>query len=147
VTTDADPLTTALRDLGLARDRLWAALARSSGLGTTDLTAIELLDVRGEMTQRDLGRRLGLTSGAVTMLVDRLQRTEWLERYPNFADRRCVLVDLARGTRQAMPQGLSDYYHAMQILVRAVPSNERAVLVQFLADAAFSTEALANDYA
>ena len=122
-------------------------LARSSGIGTSDLTAIELIDVHGPMTQRELGQRLGLTSGAVTMLVDRLQRTGWLERYPLASDRRCVLVDLALGSADAMPSGLADYYQSMQILVRGLPANQRAGLIQFLTDAAFSTAALANDYA
>ena len=58
------------------------ALARRAGIGATDLDALEHLEADGPLTQRDLGERLSLTSGAVTMLVDRLERAGWMHRRP-----------------------------------------------------------------
>ena len=46
-----------------------AALASDAGISATDLDALEHLEADGPLTQRQLGDRLSLTSGAVTMLV------------------------------------------------------------------------------
>ena len=73
-TPPADDLAGSLQRFGLQRDRMRAALARQAGISPTDLDALEHLEADGPLTQRDLGERLSLTSGAVTMLVDRLER-------------------------------------------------------------------------
>jgi len=52
----------------------------------------ENLEADGPLTQRDLGERLALTSGAITMLVDRLERAGWVHRRPHPGDRRYVLI-------------------------------------------------------
>ena len=46
-----------------------SALARAAGISGTDLDALEHLEADGPLTQRQLGERLSLTSGAITMLV------------------------------------------------------------------------------
>jgi DNA-binding MarR family transcriptional regulator len=146
VNPKGDPLAVALRQFGLARDRLWAVLARSSRIGTTDLTALEMIDVLGPLSQRELGHRLGLTPGAVTMLVDRLERAGWVERYPHSSDRRYRLVDLAHESIDAMPSGFAAYYETMQILARHVQAGDRAALISFLHDAAFATDSVATSF-
>ena len=75
-----EELAGSLQRFGLARDRMRAALAKSSGIGETDLDALEYLEAEGNLTQRELGERLSLTSGAVTMLVDRLEHAGWVNR-------------------------------------------------------------------
>jgi len=55
----------------------------------------ENLEADGPLTQRDLGERLALTSGAITMLVDRLERAGWVHRRPHPGDRRYVLIELS----------------------------------------------------
>jgi DNA-binding MarR family transcriptional regulator len=72
-TPAADGLAGTLQWFGLQRDRMRAALARQAGISLTSLDALEHLEADGPLTQRDLGARLSLTSGAVTMLVDRLE--------------------------------------------------------------------------
>src|SRR3954451_13149237 len=85
----------ALRAFGMARDRLRAALSTALGVGTTDIEALEYLELLGPLTQRDLGTRLVLTSGAVTLLVDRLERLGAVRRGPHPHDRRATLVSLS----------------------------------------------------
>ncbi|MFC7531645.1 MarR family winged helix-turn-helix transcriptional regulator [Actinoplanes sp. GCM10030250] len=50
----------------------------------------------------DLGRLLGLTSGAATGLVDRLQRAGWVRREPHPDDRRRQIVIATAQARQTM---------------------------------------------
>ena len=94
-TPPADDLAASLQRFGLQRDRMRAALARRAGISGTDLDALEHLEADGPLTQRDLGERLSLTSGAVTMLVDRLEQAGWVHRRPHPGDRRYVLIGRA----------------------------------------------------
>ena len=52
-----------------------AMVAHAAGISATDLDALEHLEADGPLTQRQLGDRLSLTSGAITMLVDRLEQS------------------------------------------------------------------------
>ncbi len=131
-----DPLAGALQRFGLERDRLRAALARRSGIGATDLDALEHLEADGPLTQRELGDRLSLTSGAVTMLVDRLEAGGLVRRCPHPTDRRAVLVELSAQALEAIPEGLATYHAAVLRLARGVPAAHRHALVEFLTGAA-----------
>lgn len=120
-----------LHRVGLERDRLRLALARSTGLAVADLDALEHLE-GGALTQRQLGERLLLTSGAVTMLVDRLQRAGWVHRRPHPDDRRAVLVELSDRARTEQHDELTRYHAAVDAAARAVPRQHRAALIEFL---------------
>ena len=72
-----------------------AAVARRMGLGLSEIAALEHLQ-GGELTPTELGRRLYMSSGAVTALVDRLERAGYVERRPNPRDRRSSVVRVTR---------------------------------------------------
>ncbi len=70
-----------------------AAMAQRTGLSLSEMAALEHLQHSHEgLTPTELGRRLSLSSGAITALVDRLERTGHVERRPNPADRRSSVV-------------------------------------------------------
>jgi len=80
-----------------------AAMARRTGLGLSEMAALEHLQhSHGGLTPTELGRRLSLSSGAITALVDRLERIGHVERRPNPADRRSsVVLPLPEGLEEA----------------------------------------------
>lgn len=82
---------------------LAAAMARRTGLGLSEMAALEHLQHSDEgLTLTELGRRLSLSSGAITALVDRLERSGHVERRPNPVDRRSsVVLPVAEGLEEA----------------------------------------------
>jgi DNA-binding MarR family transcriptional regulator len=122
----------ALHRFGLRRDRLRTALSQATGLALADLDALEHLEADGPLTQRQLGDRLLLTSGAVTMLVDRLERDGLVERRRHPHDRRAVLVDLSRASSTVHPEALADYHTAIAAAARAIGSEHREAVAAFL---------------
>ena len=64
------------------------------GLRLTDMQCINALELMGPSTPGDLARFTGLTTGGVTVLLDRLEKGGYLKREPNPRDRRSVLVRL-----------------------------------------------------
>lgn len=72
--------------------RLNEAIARKAGLSGTDHKYIGFLMERGRMTAGELSNLTGLTTGAVTGLIDRLERKSLVTREFAPEDRRKVLI-------------------------------------------------------
>lgn len=68
------------------------AAAAKYGLGITDMKTLSVLMQEGPMTAGRLAQRLSLTTGAVTNVIDRLQRRGFVSRAPDPDDRRKVIV-------------------------------------------------------
>ena len=69
------------------------ASATAVGLGATDLYAINVLQLSGPMTSGLLAAHTGLTTGATTRLIDRLERAGHVRRVPDPTDRRKVVIE------------------------------------------------------
>jgi DNA-binding MarR family transcriptional regulator len=70
----------------LAADRL--------GLNRTDLHCINIIENSGGLTAGRLATEAGLTSGAVTGVIDRLERAGYARRVSDPADRRRVKLEV-----------------------------------------------------
>lgn len=133
-----------LHDFGLARDRLRTAMTGLLGIGLTDLDALEYLELYGPMTQRDLARRLIVTSGAITMLVDRLGRLGLVRRGPHPTDRRVSLVHAeADAALPDLPE-LHEYHRALVAAATALSAPGRTQISGFLDEAAAKATAAAD---
>ena len=71
------------------------AIADRLGVHGTDFECLDVLDWTGPITAGELARHLGLTAGAVTGLIDRLEERGWVRRVRDPSDRRKVIVELA----------------------------------------------------
>jgi DNA-binding MarR family transcriptional regulator len=69
------------------------AMAEAAGLNTTDWFALSVLAEAGPLTSGALAERTGLTTGATTRLIDRLERAGHARRVADPGDRRKVLVE------------------------------------------------------
>jgi DNA-binding MarR family transcriptional regulator len=70
------------------------AFAGFVGINRTDARCLDLVDQHGRMTAGDLAREAGLTTGAVTAVVDRLEVTGLMQRGSDPMDRRKVVLEL-----------------------------------------------------
>jgi len=73
------------------------AAASAAGLPATDWYALGVLDLTGSLSAGQLAVRTGLTTGAATRMVDRLERQGRVRRVADPADRRRVLVQRVAG--------------------------------------------------
>ena len=67
-------------------------VADSVGLHLTDMQCLNLLELEGAMTPGKLAKWMGLSTGGVTVMLDRLEKGGYVRREANPADRRSVLV-------------------------------------------------------
>jgi len=79
-------------------------VATRVGLNSTDLECLDLLYLAGATTAGRLAAHTGLTSGATTAAIDRLEHAGFVTRRRDVEDRRVVLVEVVEaGARLIYP--------------------------------------------
>lgn len=102
------PIARALVRASDADRRLRLAAAERLGVGPSDFDALLLIDATGPLTAGRIAEAMALTTGAVTGLIDRLERAGWVQRTRHEADRRQVLIELAPERRQLVDAHWAD---------------------------------------
>jgi DNA-binding MarR family transcriptional regulator len=69
------------------------AVADRAGLNITDLQVLGLLELEGPTTAGSLAKETGLSTGAITRLVDRLEKAGFVQRVRPPEDRRKVVIE------------------------------------------------------
>jgi DNA-binding MarR family transcriptional regulator len=135
-------LEATLRKVGAQSVLLSDTVARLVGINSTDLECLDLLHLAGATTAGRLAAHSGLTTGAMTAVIDRLERAGFVRRLRDPQDRRVVLVE-------ARQRGIDRIY---PLYARLADANARlnarytdkqlAVVVEYLTHAT----ALATDH-
>ncbi|MHB1599763.1 MAG: MarR family transcriptional regulator, partial [Acidimicrobiales bacterium] len=87
-------LRDALRAFLRAVDVFDEAVSERLGINRTDLRCLDLLEQHRPMTAGALAEASGITTGAMTFVLDRLEGAGFVRRQRDEGDRRRVLVDL-----------------------------------------------------
>jgi len=95
-----EEVNAAFGELRQAADRLDEAVATQFGLNRTDLRCLGILYRRGRVTAGELADESGLTPGAITTVLDRMERGGYANRVADPSDRRRVLVISTAATRE-----------------------------------------------
>lgn len=82
------------RELGARSILFHQAIASVAGVSITDLKCLDYIDRQKEATAGDLARLTGLTTGAITAAIDRLEKAGLARRERSETDRRKVLIRL-----------------------------------------------------
>lgn len=83
-----------------SRDAVEKISASLLGLSPSDARCWHLLQQHGAMTAGAVADALGVTSGAVTAMIDRLERGGHVQRTRDTVDRRRVIVDVTDESRR-----------------------------------------------
>jgi DNA-binding MarR family transcriptional regulator len=94
------------------------------GLRLTDMQCINVLDLMGPSTPGELARSTGLTTGGVTVMLDRLEKGGYVKRVPNPRDRRSVLVRLNPTKLKKMQAFYGEINERMAALLDETPDRE-----------------------
>ena len=89
-----DSVLRSLRRVNLQGSLFGQTVAIRFGLSESDVEALEVLLDSGASTAGKLSDLMGLTTGAVTRVIDRLEQAGYVRRVPDPADRRRVVVEL-----------------------------------------------------
>jgi DNA-binding transcriptional ArsR family regulator len=142
MSNEADPAAAGEIAAGLqtfaARALVYNLLASEAlGLAPADLVCMCLLQLHGPATPGWLAERTGLSTGAVTGVVDRLERAGYVTRARDPHDRRRVIVgpDLERFDRDLQQHAPTPSPATLEFL-REYPAAQLRAIRRFAADLA-----------
>lgn len=122
-------------------DQVDQLAAARFGLNPTDSRALELVSRTGPLTAKSLARALGMTTGGVTTVIDRLERAGYARRRDDPNDRRQVYVEATDLTKQVEEEMFGELMRDDARLVRSYNQRDLAVIKDFLERAGAQLEA------
>jgi DNA-binding MarR family transcriptional regulator len=93
-------ITEEIRAYQRANDAIDELATARLGVNRTDGRCVDILEESGPMTAGQLAKLTGLTTGAITTALDRLEKAGLARREPDAHDRRKVLVELTDAGRR-----------------------------------------------
>jgi DNA-binding MarR family transcriptional regulator len=92
-------LAMAVRRLDLMMSQMHLEMSERLGLSAAELLALAHLSLDGPLGPTELTRRLHMTTGAMTAMLDRLAERDYVVREPHETDRRRLMVRLTKSGR------------------------------------------------
>jgi DNA-binding MarR family transcriptional regulator len=116
----------------IASDKMDDAFTRMSGINLTDGRCLDLLDVHDGLTAGELAEAASLSPGAVTTVLDRLERMGLVTRTRDEADRRRVLVEMTPKARQLAYEAYGPVSAYARDYIEQLTDDEIDVISRFL---------------
>jgi DNA-binding MarR family transcriptional regulator len=120
------------RELSARTIMFHSAVAEKMGLSITEHKALDRLSRQGPLTAGQLAEVTGLTTGAITGMVDRLEKAGFVKRVADENDRRKIRVEAVFEKYEAMAHVFASLGQAMNALLESYNDKELAVIHDFL---------------
>lgn len=118
----------AVRDYGVHLTLFRNAMSEWAGVNTTDMDCLRLLFIKGVATPSELARQTGLTSGAATAMLDRLEKAGLIERRPNPDDRRGTLIVPEKSSAEKVAAWFESARKAQDELISSYSESELEII-------------------
>jgi MarR family 2-MHQ and catechol resistance regulon transcriptional repressor len=100
---------------------------------SSDFAVLEALLHKGPLPVNEIGKKVQLTSGSITVAVDRLEKKGLVERRAHGTDRRARIVHLTKAGRKVITRIYADHAADMERLAFAsLTKAERRTLISLL---------------
>src|SRR3954470_14919632 len=106
--------------------RLATGSIEASAIGLSDFAVMEMLLHKGPQPVNEIGRRIELTSGAITTAVDRLESRGLVTREAHENDRRARIVRLTALGKEEAVKVFAGHKTAMDAAASGLSRTERA---------------------
>ena len=129
--TAADKIVLEIRKFIAAAIFFNTRAAEKVGLSLTDMQIIHMLQLYGPATPGRLATWTGLSTGGVTVALDRLQKAECIRREPNPADRRSLIVTLAPVRMRKVAGMYEEVERETRRLLATLPERDLDAVIRF----------------
>ena len=121
-----------LRQILVLNRELEHQLGEELGVNPTDLEAIQLLMAAGPLSPSTLAERLGISTAAVTVAIDRLVKAGHVHRAPHPSDRRRLLVVPTEASVRRAADSVRPMVMETDALLGRYTDNEQAAIIDYL---------------
>ena len=125
-------LITANRAYQSAVEKMDEAFCRLLGVNRTDGRCLDVIDQRPGLTAGELATAVGLSPGAVTTALDRLEQRGFVRRTRDSADRRRVMVELTEEANRAAWEAYGPLGEMGAPMIEEMSDKDLATLIRFL---------------
>lgn len=132
MSTPADPGARLGTELSDAVVMFHEALGALMGLSAADNKALGVIRREGPMSARELADRTGLTAGAVTGLVDRLEHAGYARRTRHETDRRRLVIEATAPASPQVNEAVSEMAQAMGRVAEQFSPDELMVVARWV---------------
>jgi MarR family transcriptional regulator, 2-MHQ and catechol-resistance regulon repressor len=102
-------------------------------MGGSDFAVLEAVLHKGPLPVNEIGKKIMLTSGSITVAVDRLEAKGLVERRAHSTDRRAKIVHLTKEGRKLITRAYADHAADLERLASAsLTRAERETLIRLL---------------
>lgn len=108
------------------------ALGALTGLSAADHKALGVIRRDGPMSARELADRTGLTAGAVTGLVDRLEDAGYARRTRHETDRRRLVIEATAPASPQVKEAVAEMQEGMALVTEQFSPDELAVVARWV---------------
>jgi len=129
--TMADRIVLEIRKFLAAGIFFNAQAAERAGMGLTDMQMLHMLQLYGPATPSKLAASTGLSSGGVTVALDRLERAGFIRREPNPADRRSLLITIIPSKLRKLAGLYEGVEYETRRLLATLPERDLEAVVRF----------------
>lgn len=119
------------REYGFGSVLFRHAIGEMLGVNATDMECLGVIVLKGVTTPSELARYTGLSSGATTAMLDRLEKSELIARRPNPQDRRSTHIVLVRETAEKIAPWFASLREAQDQIVSSYSEQELELLADF----------------
>jgi DNA-binding MarR family transcriptional regulator len=127
-----EEFSAAIRAYQTSNDNWDQAMADQHGINRTDARCIDLIDQAGGMTAGELAKAAGLTTGAVTAVIDRLERAGLARRVRDDDDRRRVRIEVTPKVWELIEPMMGPYLRDAGAILDDYSDEEIARFTEFL---------------
>lgn len=127
-----DEILELLREQSTQTVLFHAFIAEQLGLNTTDHKALDLIAKASEMTAGKLAEMTGLTTGAVTGVIDRLEKAGFVRRAFDPNDRRRIIIQFIPETAEKIFSVFAPMHQQTNALLESYSEQELAVIHDFM---------------
>jgi DNA-binding MarR family transcriptional regulator len=120
-----------VRDLGISMVLFRHVVGNRLGVNVTDMECLGLLALKGIATPKELSAYTGLSSGATTAMLDRLERNHLIKRSPNPGDRRGIHISIDKQTAEQNASMFTSTRQVQNELVASYSEAELKILSDF----------------
>ena len=107
-------------------------VVREKGMTLPQMHTLEVLGIHGSMRMKELAEAMGITTGTLTVLVDRLEDKDCVRRIPHDTDRRSINVELTDPGCKLFQEHDRLHHRLTEELVAACSPEDREALLRCL---------------
>lgn len=132
VTVEGKTLLVAVSRLSITQTRAAGSAAKVAGVNSTSYAILSELSLDGWLTNGQIAERLGMSTGGVTPALDRLERSGFIERSPNPADRRSSVISIMPDGQGVLRQASDLLAAELGTFIEEMDERDREAILRFL---------------